>query len=67
MTAVLQRLLLIANGLGLLLYLYWLGTRSERLFHTVDGALQLLPCLLFLFVFIYLRPRPAAKDPEEND
>ena len=66
MTARLQRLLLLLNGAGLLLYLYWLATRSEHLFRSADGALQLLPCLPFFFVFVYLRPRPPPETPDED-
>lgn len=53
------------NVVGLLVYLYWLSTRSERLFYHADGVLFLLPCILFIFVFLYLRHGPV--HPEDRD
>jgi hypothetical protein len=58
--------LMALNALGLALYLYWLATRSERLFYHADGVLYLLPCLPFVFVFVYLRPRPDP-NPDRED
>lgn len=66
MSRLLTRALLALNALGLLLYLYWLATGSEHLFRTADGVVQLLPCLFFLFVFIYLRPRPTLDGADEE-
>lgn len=55
-----------ANGLGLLAYLYWLATRSQRLFYRADGVLYVLPCLLFVFVFLYLRHGGVRRDEPED-
>ncbi len=45
----------VLNSLGFLTYLAWLATSHERILHAREGVVFLLPCVAFLFVFIYLR------------
>jgi len=61
-----RRALLTINALGLIIYLYWLATRSERLFAQAEGALYILPCLLFLFVFLYLRHGETRREDDDE-
>jgi Ca2+/Na+ antiporter len=61
-----RRWLLAGDGAGLVIYLFWLATRGERLFYHADGVIYLLPCILFLFVFLYLRHgEPRKEEPED--
>jgi len=50
----LRRAVLTVNATGFAVYLFWLASRGRRLFFDPEGAIQLLPCLAFLFVFVCL-------------
>lgn len=47
-------LVLAVNAAGFLVYLGWLAGRERRIFFDPQGAIDLLPCLGFLFVFACL-------------
>lgn len=50
----LERLVLVINSVGLGLYLVWLVFRAHKIFYTQDGVLYLLPCLPFIFVYLFI-------------
>jgi len=61
----LRRLVLLVNTVGLLLFLAWLAWGGQRIFHTQNGVVYLLPCLPFFFVYVFLARR--AGEGENDD
>lgn len=57
----------VLNSIGFLAYLAWLATSHERILNAREGVVFLMPCVAFLFVFIYLRAahRSAAEAGED--
>lgn len=53
-TATVRRWVWVVNSAGFALYVLWLAARGRRIFFDPEGAIELLPCLAFLFVFIAL-------------
>lgn len=45
----------ILNTIGFVAYLIWLAGSHERILTEREGVLFLLPCVAFIFVFVYLR------------
>ncbi|MCX7817923.1 MAG: hypothetical protein N2652_01725 [Kiritimatiellae bacterium] len=46
-----RRWVLAINTAGFALYVLWLAGRRRHIFFDPEGAVELLPCLAFLFVF----------------
>ncbi len=45
----------VLNAVGFILYLVWLASSHERILTEREGVLFLLPCVVFLFIFVFLR------------
>lgn len=50
-TTAARRWVFAINTAGFALYVVWLAGRSRRIFFDPEGAVELLPCLAFLFVY----------------
>jgi hypothetical protein len=62
--SILEKAVFVINTAGLLVYLAWLMSGTQRIFYTQDGVLYLLPCLLFFFVYAFLFRR--RKQPDSS-
>ena len=49
--AMVRRWVFAINTAGFVLYVIWLAGRGRRIFFDPEGALELVPCLAFLFVY----------------
>ncbi len=45
----------VLNTLGFIAYLAWLAGSHERILTEREGVIFLLPCVAFIFVFVFLR------------
>jgi hypothetical protein len=50
----LRVVVLALNTLGFAGYLYWLVARARHFMYAQEGVLYVLPCLLFVFVYLAL-------------
>lgn len=50
-SASVRRWVFAINTAGFALYVLWLTGRGRRIFFDPEGAIELLPCLAFLFVY----------------
>lgn len=63
----LRRTVLLVNTLGLLLFLAWLAWGGQRIFHTQNGVVYLLPCLPFFFVYVFLSRRAGEGESDDDE
>lgn len=63
----LRRIVLWVNTLGLLVFLAWLAWGGQRIFHTQNGIVYLLPCLPFFFVYVFLSRRAGEGENDDDD
>lgn len=58
----------VLNTLGFIAYLIWLASSHERILTEREGVIFLLPCVVFLFVFVSLRAasKRTAEDAEAS-
>ena len=55
------------NTAGLLAYLCWLVFRHHRILYSADGALYLLPCLPFFFVYLFIHERRHGEPDDRSE